>query len=307
MDKSSYFIKDKAIFGSFPTQEAVNELERKGVRYFINLTCDYEKKITPYTTKYYYFSYPINDYHVPKDWYKYSLFIIQISDIIKGLNPGELLYLHCKGGHGRSGVVVASLFCYMFGMKPIDALEQTTKSHSKRSIMREKWRKIGSPQTYIQKCFIHRFFSPINFYKACQNGTTSGFSNFTTHSVNIEGFGFFPTAEAAIQAYKNPNDSNYVYRQQLARTPTISKNIGSKTQLRTDWFYVREELMYKIIKTKFEQHPELLENLVKTGLRPIIQHTKEDYFWGDGENGSGKNILGKLLMRLREEYYRKNL
>ena len=216
MNRSSYFIKDRAMFGSFPTQDDVNELEEMGVRYFVNLTCDYEKKITPYTTKYEYISYPIIDYHVPKNWYSYSLFIIRLSDIIKGLKPGELLYIHCKGGHGRSGVVVASLLCYIFKMNPTVALEQTTKSHSKRSIMREKWRKIGSPQTYLQKCFVHKFFSNLNFYKACQTGNTCGFSNFTSHVVNIEDFGSFPTAEAAIQAYKNPTDSEYVYRQKTA-------------------------------------------------------------------------------------------
>ena len=48
MDKSSYFIKDRAMFGSFPTQEAVDELEIQGVRYFINLTNCNESKITHY-------------------------------------------------------------------------------------------------------------------------------------------------------------------------------------------------------------------------------------------------------------------
>jgi hypothetical protein len=35
MERSSYFIKDKALFGSYPTQESVEELEKEGVRYFI--------------------------------------------------------------------------------------------------------------------------------------------------------------------------------------------------------------------------------------------------------------------------------
>ena len=30
MERSSYFIKDRALFGSFPTQEAVEELEKMG-------------------------------------------------------------------------------------------------------------------------------------------------------------------------------------------------------------------------------------------------------------------------------------
>jgi ribA/ribD-fused uncharacterized protein len=306
MDRSSYFIKNRAIFGSFPTQESVEELEAEGVRYFVNLTHDHEKKITPYTTKYEYISYPIIDCNVPRDWQSFARFIIRISDIIKGLKLGELLYIHCKGGHGRSGVVVASLLCYMFGMSAADALEQTTKSHGKRSVMREKWRKLGSPQTYHQKSFVHKFFNQLNFYRAYKNGHTAGFSNFTSHPVSIEGFGSFPTAEAAIQAYKNQDDHKYVSRQESARTPVISKNIGRKTTLRPDWIRVREELMYKVVKAKFEQHPELFKNLLNTGLRPIVQHTRGDHFWGDGGDGSGQNKLGKVLMRLREHYYRKS-
>ena len=50
MDKCSYFLKDKAIFGSYPTQENVYDLEKKGVKYFINLTYTDEKLIIEYNT-----------------------------------------------------------------------------------------------------------------------------------------------------------------------------------------------------------------------------------------------------------------
>jgi ribA/ribD-fused uncharacterized protein len=295
------------MFGSFPTQEAVNELEIKGVRFFINLTHDHEKKITPYTTKYEYISFPIIDRHVPKDWKEFAQFIIRVSDIIVSLKQNELVYLHCKGGHGRSGVVVASLLCYMFKMSPVDALKQTTKYHSKRSVMREKWRTLGSPQTYHQKSFVHKFFDNLNFYRAYIHGNSAGFSNFTTHSVCIEGFGTFPTSEAAIQAYKNPKDKEYIQKQELSRTPIVSKNMGRKILIREDWVSVCDDLMYNVVKTKFDQHKILKENLLCTGLRPIIQHTRGDHFWGDGGNGTGQNKLGKILVRLRENYYRQNM
>tara|TARA_A100001015_G_scaffold310205_1_gene411142 strand:+ start:1722 stop:1895 length:174 start_codon:yes stop_codon:yes gene_type:complete len=54
MEKASFFIKDKCLFGSYPTQIAVNDLENKGVRHFIDLTNEFERKIIPYTTKYNY-------------------------------------------------------------------------------------------------------------------------------------------------------------------------------------------------------------------------------------------------------------
>lgn len=296
MDKSSYFIKDRAMFGSFPTQEAVDELESQGVRYFINLTnCD-ETKITPYKTKYKEIKYPIIDRHVPIDWQSYAKFIIKLSDIIKTLKNGELVYIHCKGGHGRSGVVVASLLCYIFGLTPEESLEQTTKSHSKRSVMRDKWRKLGSPQTYHQKCFIKAFFSTLYFFKTTKIGQTVGFSTFSSHPVYVKDFGKFPTAEACIQAYKCPTDVEYVRNQEESKTPFYSKTIGKKVKLREDWVHVHEDIIYKVLEIKFKQHSDLKDKLLMTGLRPII-HRSTDY-------NIGNNKLGRALMKLRDHFYR---
>ena len=35
MDRSSFFIKNRAMFVSFPTQQAVEELEKEGVRFLL--------------------------------------------------------------------------------------------------------------------------------------------------------------------------------------------------------------------------------------------------------------------------------
>ena len=303
MERSSYFIKDRALFGSFPTQEAVEELEKMGVRYFVNLTHSHERKITPYTTQHNYVSFPITDHQVPEDRQVFASFIVRLADIIYDLSKGELIYIHCKGGHGRAGVVVASLLCHIFEMSPGEALDHTTMYHSNRKSMREKWRQIGSPQTHQQKGFVHQLCKPVNFYRAYKVGRTAGFSNFTTFSVAIEGFGTFPTSEAALQAYKNPGNLEYVKRQMLSRSPLTSKNMGNRACLRGDWEEVREGLMYKILKYKFSQHPYLRKVLLATGLSPIIHRTRGDAVWGDG-GGKGLNLLGKLLVRLRTQYQR---
>ena len=36
-------------------------------------------------------------------------------------------------------------------------------------------------------------------------------------------------------------------------------------------------------------------------MRSIVEHTENDGYWGDGGDGSGKNMLGQILMRVREE------
>jgi predicted NAD-dependent protein-ADP-ribosyltransferase YbiA (DUF1768 family) len=44
-----------------------------------------------------------------------------------------------------------------------------------------------------------------------------------------------------------------------------------------------------------------MEELLNTGDLKLIEHTQNDRYWADGLDGSGKNMLGILLMRLREE------
>ena len=70
---------------------------------------------------------------------------------------------------------------------------------------------------------------------------------------------------------------------------------------RSDWEEVKEEVMYKALQSKFIQHSELRQQLIDTRDRKLIEHTPYDSYWGDGGDGSGKNRLGELLMRLREE------
>ncbi|MEO5928954.1 MAG: NADAR domain-containing protein, partial [Candidatus Kapaibacterium sp.] len=41
--------------------------------------------------------------------------------------------------------------------------------------------------------------------------------------------------------------------------------------------------------------------LLDTGNAEIIEHTKRDTYWGDGGDGSGRNMLGLILMRVRDE------
>ena len=303
MDKSSFFIENKALFGSYPTQESVNELEKEGVRFFINLTYSKEKKIQPYFTKYNYINYPISDQGIPSNLVHFSCFIIKLSDIINRLTNNELLFIHCKGGHGRAGIVVACLLCYMFNLLPSESIKLTTKYHSERKIMREKWRNIGSPQTSKQKYFVQQMCEQLHFYKVKNNGYTAGFSNFSLFPVNYKNY-VFPTSEAAIQATKDITNKEYVKKQTESATPIISKKLSKTIKVTQDWVENCEKYMIEILYNKFSNNHKIKKMLINTGLKPIVQTTRGDNFWGDGGDGSGKNILGKSLVKVREIFYR---
>ena len=59
--------------------------------------------------------------------------------------------------------------------------------------------------------------------------------------------------------------------------------------------------MREAVRAKFQQHEDLRNTLLATGNAMIVEHTERDSYWGDGGDGSGKNMLGKILMEIREE------
>jgi N-glycosidase YbiA len=53
-------------------------------------------------------------------------------------------------------------------------------------------------------------------------------------------------------------------------------------------------------RRQFTQHEELITLLLSTGDSKLVEHTENDDYWGDGGDGSGKNMLGRILMQVRE-------
>ena len=300
MDKCSYFIDNKALFGSYPEQTFVNDLEKDNVILFLNLTCPSEN-LNLYTTQTAkIINFPIKDRSIPRDCNSYSKLIVNVCNQLKNFNKDEKLYVHCKGGHGRAGIVVASILTYLYSIPPDRALTLTTEYHSNRTTMRQKWRQIGSPQTNLQKNFVMKFFSPLYYYKSYKGGLSEGFSTFSNHKVYIKDKGEFHNAEAAFQSFKNENDKKYLNKLLLCSDPYLAKELGKKCILRNDWFDVRDEIMYNIMKIKISQHKELTENLLNTKLRPIIENNKRDMH-NSNFRTNGVNKSGRILNRIREE------
>ena len=77
--------------------------------------------------------------------------------------------------------------------------------------------------------------------------------------------------------------------------------------LRPDWEGVKDKVMLQALRMKFSQNPEITKELLATGDAILIEHTRNDAYWGDGGDGSGKNKLGLLLMKVREELKNSNL
>lgn len=122
-------------------------------------------------------------------------------------------------------------------------------------------------------------------------------SNFYEVPVNYKGV-VYNNNEAAFQAQKCPGRENEF----TSITPSEAKRLGRKVTLRKDWEQIKEQVMYEICVAKFTQNPDLMSQLLQTEGELEEGNYWHDTVWGvDLKTGFGKNKLGKILMRIREE------
>lgn len=126
-------------------------------------------------------------------------------------------------------------------------------------------------------------------------------SNFVAAPITLDER-VWPTTEHFFQAQKFA-DAAIQERIRQANSPMDAATLGRNRAfpLRSDWEAVKDDVMYEALRAKFTQHPLLRSQLLATGDAQLVEHTTNDSYWADGGDGSGKNMLGILLMRLRAE------
>jgi ribA/ribD-fused uncharacterized protein len=80
-----------------------------------------------------------------------------------------------------------------------------------------------------------------------------------------------------------------------------SRLLGQKVTMRPDWDEYKRFVMKECCMAKFLQHPELRKQLMDTGDEELMEDSPVDWYWGCGADGTGKNVLGQVLMEIREE------
>lgn len=140
---------------------------------------------------------------------------------------------------------------------------------------------------------------PIKFYHV--NKPYGFLSNFAPYEIYLKGK-IWPTTEHYFQAQKFVNTP---HEEEVRQAPTAREaaEIGRdrRRPLRRDWEMVKDDVMREALYAKFTQHPDLKEKLLATGEVNLIEHTKNDRYWGDGGDGKGINRLGQLLIEVREK------
>jgi ribA/ribD-fused uncharacterized protein len=139
----------------------------------------------------------------------------------------------------------------------------------------------------------------INFYSVSDE--YGCFSNFAPYPILLDGK-LWPTSEHYFQAKKS-EDAEHQESIRKTKSPMIAARMGRdrKKPLRRDWESTKVAVMRAAVRAKFAQHDEIRQVLLATGDAKIVEHTENDSYWGDGGDGSGKNMLGRILMEIRTE------
>lgn len=114
----------------------------------------------------------------------------------------------------------------------------------------------------------------------------------------------FENSEAAFQAYKWEGD---IARMEPFTRMTAKEAKRSGRMMRLSpkelaaWERKKDDVMRDVLRAKFTQNKELARKLVDTGDAELVEgNTWGDRYWGVCD-GVGRNLLGTLLMELRDE------
>lgn len=104
-----------------------------------------------------------------------------------------------------------------------------------------------------------------------------------------------------------------------SKSPREQKTLGRKVKGfdQQIWNKNRDEIMYQGLKAKFSQNPKIKKELLDTGDKIICEASPYDKIWGvglsvnnpsvyDKSKWKGLNLLGKALMRVRDDYKKNN-
>lgn len=127
-------------------------------------------------------------------------------------------------------------------------------------------------------------------------------SNFARYEVEMNGK-VYKTSEHYYQSQKYAG-TPWETKVSQAEGPMAAAILGrDKTgPLREDWESVKDDVMREVVEAKFRQYPEITKQLLETGDAELVEKTTDDMYWGCGDSGTGKNMLGIILMEIRTKF-----
>ena len=131
------------------------------------------------------------------------------------------------------------------------------------------------------------------------------FDNFSAFGVDYKGK-YYPTSEHAYQAAHFWQTAPEIATEILnSRSSDEAKRIASRNidKFPKNWDKIKLKVMEEILRAKLAQNPYVAKKLRQAkelGLE-IVEDSPKDAFWGWGPNRDGRNELGKIWIKLRDE------
>jgi N-glycosidase YbiA len=129
------------------------------------------------------------------------------------------------------------------------------------------------------------------------------FTNFARYPIDLDGK-VWPTSEHYYQAQKFTQHPALQEQIRKTNAPRDIFNLAqqNKASVDADWQKKSVSVMLKAVRAKFDQHPQLAQLLQNTQTDVLVENAgKNDAFYGAGADGNGQNLLGQILMRVRDE------
>lgn len=125
-------------------------------------------------------------------------------------------------------------------------------------------------------------------------------SNFYPSPIKYQGKEY-KTVEHFFQAMKATNEADHE-KVRNAPTPGAAKRLGRSITCRADWDLVKDQFMLLGLTLKFKKGTILYNKLLETKPARLCEgNTWNDRYWGTDPTGTtGLNMLGQLLMRIRD-------
>ena len=158
----------------------------------------------------------------------------------------------------------------------------------------------------MQKITLHKgsVMKEIRFYRASEK-PYGVFSNLYRRPIKFEGR-IYPTSEHAYQAGKARKEE---VREWLMAAPSpallaMAAHGLYQWDIAPDWSRIKFDRMRGVLMAKFTEHPDLAAILLDTKDAVLIETATVDdavnRLWGEVPGKGGKNMLGILLMEVRE-------
>lgn len=153
----------------------------------------------------------------------------------------------------------------------------------------------STPEYWLGADFDSEAVTPLNFLETRINDL----SPFSAHEIEVDGV-VYKTVEHAYQSLRALPEARLAIM--AAHSPLDAWREGQKAKAKgeIDTRCDKYALMERLCRAKLAQHPDIQTLLIGTGSRPLLKvHSDSD--WGTGDDGEGKNSMGVIWMKLRDE------